>query len=59
MKKIKIKSLFGNWHYVNKTQAKEYVYYLLKNITNIKGQELINYIEHSRLRNITINELLK
>lgn len=59
MKKIEIKSLFCDWHYVNKTQAKEYVYYLLENITNIKGQELINYIENNKLRNITVNELLK
>lgn len=59
MKKIEIKGLFTDWHEVSKQQAKEYVRFLLKNITTMEGKELENYIEQNKLRGITIKELFE
>lgn len=59
MEKIEIKSLFTDWHEVSKQQAKDYVKFLLSNITTKKNKELIQYIESQKLRGITIKELFK
>lgn len=59
MEKIEIKSLFTDWHEVSREQAKDYVKFLLGNITTKKNKELIQYIESQKLRGITIKELFK
>lgn len=59
MKKIEIKSSFTNWHEVSRKQAKEYIKFLLENITTMEGKKLIEYIEINKLKGITVNELLE
>lgn len=59
MEKIEIKSLFTDWHEVSREQAKDYVKFLLSNITTKKNKELVQYIESNKLRGITIKELFE
>ena len=59
MGKIEIKSLFTDWHEVSREQAKDYVRFLLSNITTKGNEELEQYIEKNKLRGITIKELFE
>lgn len=58
MEKIEIKSFFTDWHEVSREQAKEYIKFLLENITTMRGEKLIQYIEGNKIRGIRVNKLL-
>jgi hypothetical protein len=55
--RIEIKSNFSDWHEVTKIQAQRYVTYLLHSITAISRENLVAYIEKSRLRGVSVAEL--
>lgn len=66
---IEIKSIFSDWKEVSKEQAKEYVEYILSSGITCYGikkcenndtalLKLHKYIEKTKLRGITIKELL-
>ena len=59
MEKIEIKSIYTDWHEVSREQAKDYVKFLLSNITTKKNKELVQYIESNKLRGITVKELFE
>lgn len=58
-KKIEIKSLFSNFHEVDKKTARKYVKGLLERITTMSKQEAIYYIEKTKLRGISVKELFE
>ena len=55
---IEIRTMFKDWHEVDRETAKLYVRELLHMITAIPSEEVIPYIEHNKLKGITVKELL-
>ena len=55
---IEIKSIFTNWHKVDKKTAKRYVKNILHGATAMPFEKRIEYIEEKKLKGISVKELL-
>lgn len=55
---IEIKRPITGWHEVSKDETKQYVLFLLDNITAIPQNEKAAYINENRLRGIMVEELI-
>ena len=54
---IEIKPIFNGWRETDKETARNFVLFLLNNITNIAYKERIDYINKNKIRGITVQEL--
>lgn len=55
---MKMRGIFTDWHEVTKEQASNYVKFLLENITTMRHEEKVEYINKTRLRGVTVQELI-
>lgn len=55
--KIEIKAIYGDWKRVGFKKAKEFVDFLLDNLTAIPKKEKIKYINENKIRGITVEKL--
>ena len=55
---IQIKPVISDWKKVDRQQAKKFVEFLINNITAMKSNDAIKYINEERIRGITVEELL-
>lgn len=56
---IEIRFLFGEWKAVTKEKAKDFVKGLMNSIVMMNEKEKIDYINKTKIRGITVEELLK
>lgn len=58
-KKIYIKGIFTDWKETTPKQARKYIKFIFENITTMKTDKKIKYINEKRLKGIKYEELFK